>query len=297
MRIRPLLWLLACLILGLVGCERVTPEDRTAEIDEPAYRRGKELLRQGRDQEALASFMRVIEQRGDNAPESHLEVGLLYQRQVRDPIAAIYHYRKFVDAKPHSQQADLVRQRIAAAMREFADTLPLKPLENQEKRNDLYEVVERLQRENTELKDQLAMARANAALLAGGTRPTVADLSINVSGDGPAPPQPAVPNIVREPSRTTTVANSPITPAPLTPEETSRTWQPPTRPSEASMVGSTPPTAGGTRRHIVARGDTLSNLALRYYNDRSRWRDIYAANRNRMSSENDLRIGMEVLIP
>jgi nucleoid-associated protein YgaU len=296
--IRVLLWLCAAAALWVaVGCERTSPGAITAEIDEPAYRRGKELLRQGRNQEALASFFRVIEQRGDDAPESHLEVGLLYQNQIRDPIAAIYHFRKFVEAKPNAPQAELVRQRIAAAMREFASTLPGKPLENQAQRNDLLEVVERQQREIVELKEQLAIARSNAALAANSPRATVADLSIGASNPGstsastgsPADPLPTQ----------ATVANySPITLMPM-PEEPARSLQPPTRPGDAAAMlpNRTAPPATGPRRHIVAKGDTLYSLAQQYYENRSRWRDIYSANRTRMNGPDDLRIGMELIIP
>ena len=282
MRMRLLWWLCAVVAFGLVlGCERPSTATMTAEIDEPAYRRGKELLRQGRNQEALAAFLKVIEQRGgDEAPESHLEVGLLYQQQIKDPIAAIYHYRRYTELKPNSPQADLVRQRIAAATREFARTLPAQPLENQVMRNDLLEVVERLQRENVELKDQLAAARLNATLPGATLRPTVADLSGTIT---PNPPL-AQSEPVAEPS--------PISRAPLEAEEAPRTFQPPTRPGEPNVA--VPP---GGRRHTVAKGDTLTNLAQRYYNNRSRWRDIYSANRSRMASENDLKIGMELVIP
>ena len=64
-----------------------------------------------------------------------------------------------------------------------------------------------------------------------------------------------------------------------------------------------PPTApaavtnAATRRHTVAKGDTLYSLAQRYYSNRSRWREIYAANRETMRSETDMRIGMELKIP
>ena len=87
-------------------------------------------------------------------PESHLEVGLLYQLEVKDPIAAIYHFRRFLELKPNSPQADLVRGRIDAATRNFARTLPAQPLENQLIRNDHLDVIETLQRENTRLKEQ-----------------------------------------------------------------------------------------------------------------------------------------------
>ena len=51
------------------------------------------------------------------------------------------------------------------------------------------------------------------------------------------------------------------------------------------------------RKHVVRAGDTLSKLAQQYYNNRAKWRDIYAANRNVMKSESDMKVGMELKIP
>jgi tetratricopeptide (TPR) repeat protein len=101
------------------GCDPGERTVTTAEVDDPGFRRGKELLRQGRNQEALAAFLKVIEKRGEDGPESHLEAGLLYQFHIKDPIAAIYHYRKYCDLKPNAPQVDLVRQRIESAKREL----------------------------------------------------------------------------------------------------------------------------------------------------------------------------------
>ncbi|HEX2100883.1 MAG TPA: LysM peptidoglycan-binding domain-containing protein [Candidatus Synoicihabitans sp.] len=297
MRARLFQWLCLALALWLVsGCARPPPGPLTAEADEPAFLRGRELMRQGRNQEALAAFLKVIEQRGDQAPESHLDVGVLFQQHIKDPIAAIYHYRKYLELKPNAPQADLVRQRIGASMREFARTLPAQPLENQAMRNDMFEVVERLQRENLELKNQLALARANAAAPLPGTRPSVADLELR----NPAAVPPASgPAAIIEPVMTAPAAaasSHPISRAPL-PDEP-RTLQPPMRPADAAAApaqGVTLPS--GARRHIVVKGDTLMSVALRYYNNRSRYRDIYAANRHQMSNENDLKLGMELIIP
>jgi len=51
------------------------------------------------------------------------------------------------------------------------------------------------------------------------------------------------------------------------------------------------------RRHFVQKGDTLQSISLRYYGTRSRFRDIYLANRDTMQNEGTLRIGMELRIP
>ena len=51
------------------------------------------------------------------------------------------------------------------------------------------------------------------------------------------------------------------------------------------------------RKHTVRPGDTLSKIAQQYYNNRAKWRDILAANRNILRSESDLKVGMELKIP
>jgi len=68
--------------------------------------------------------------------------------------------------------------------------------------------------------------------------------------------------------------------------------------SRPSQQPATPAAAhGAARKHTVQRGDTLSNLAQKYYGNRARWHDIYNANRKVMKNEGDLRAGMELVIP
>jgi len=305
----------------VAGCERSDTSPFTAEIDEPGYRRGKELIKQGRNQEALSEFQKVIDKRGlSNAPESHLEVGLLYQYHIKDPIAAIFHYRKFRELKPNSQQADLVRQRIDAATRDFAKTLPGQPLENQLDRLDMSDQVLRLQRENEKLKTDLAAARAGRATSDTAAAPAAAETEETPAA---APERPAVaaandtspvvrasidndaiPVAVPTPPTRPAIAPTQTQPnryqAPPTAATTRPAAQPTTtaaRPTSPTTTTTRPATTGQYRRHTISKGDTLFSLAQRYYGNRSRWRDIYAANRDVMKSEGDLRIGMELKIP
>ncbi len=274
---RRLLLLLLSLSASLwfgAGCNRLPEGELVAETNEPGYEEGRRLLRQGKEQEALASFTRVIESRSDGAPESHLEVGLLYDEEIKDPIAAIYHFRKYLELKPNSPQSDLVRQRIDNSIKNFARTLPAQPLENQIMRNDLLDVVESLKKENNRLKDEVAMLRSNASL-GGSSRPMVADLT------SPARSSAAVRS-----------ATSPISIVPMN-DEAARPTARPTRPEDAAAR----PAQSG-RTHVVAKGDTLYGLARKYYNSSARVNDIVAANRGILNSVNDpLQIGMQLVIP
>jgi nucleoid-associated protein YgaU len=179
MRPLPVFALLALLLLGC-GRGGLPPG---AEASERDYARGQELKSQGRETEALAAFLRVIEARGSaGAPESHLEAGLLSEQPLRDPVAAVYHYRKFIELAPTSPQAPLVRDRIDAALRDFARTLPGQPLDSQSA--ELLATVEALKRENAQLRAQSGQtARVTVAPTPPPRGPTMPPV-------GPAPPPP-----------------------------------------------------------------------------------------------------------
>jgi tetratricopeptide (TPR) repeat protein len=273
------------MVLGLAGCGDSDRLSYASETDEPAYREGVALEKTGRTQEALSAFLKVIEKRGDDAPESHLEAGLLYQQHINDPLSAIYHFKKYLAIRPNSPQAALVKQRIDSAVREFARTLPAQPLENQFERVDLIAAMDKLKMENELLKQQ------NADLRAG--REPAPDPGTDV------PAQPAdelkvslnldnIPTVRTHPVRP---VPEPVSPPPVTRHPA------PARAAATPPPAPAPATRGVARKHTVGRGDTLSNLAQRYYNNRARWHEIYNANRKVMKNEGDLRIGMELVIP
>jgi len=57
----------------------------------------------------------------------------------------------------------------------------------------------------------------------------------------------------------------------------------------------TPAPTPGTYK--VLPGDTLSRIAKAVYGDSSKWKEIYGANLDKMSSENDLKAGQTITIP
>lgn len=284
------------------GCERGDNQTLSSEADEPNYRQGQQLVKQGRSQEALSAYLKVIAKRGESAPESHLEAGLLYLQQIKDPLAAIYHFRKYLELQPNSRQAIYVKGRIDVAKREFARTLPAAPTENQAGL-DLLDKVDRLQRENEDLKAELIALRAGGPL--GSTR-TRASLNDQPAAQQRPQTDQALRPFITAASEPAVAEDSPISLAPEAPAEAAerpvlRQSLPQVQPVRAAptkpTAPSSAPSSAAVRRHLVVKGDTLFSLAQKYYGNRSRWRDIYAANRDVLPSENSLRLGMEIKIP
>jgi nucleoid-associated protein YgaU len=250
-----LLTLLASLV-GMVGCAPSGVEV-VSETDEKQYQLGQDYKNQGRLEEALGAFERVIDARRD-APESHLEAGYIYLRTLKDPINAIYHFNRYLRLQPHSSQATQVGQLIETAQKEFARQLPAQPYEGSLDRIDLMDLVQTLKQENDGLKRELIAATSRVQQLE------------NVLGH----------------ARRSTQAQAYV--------QNGQAAQIPS-PSVSQQAAPTPSNA--PRTYTIKSGDTLSAISSRFYGTSSRWIDIYQANRDRLSSESAIRVGQEIRIP
>lgn len=294
------------LFLGLLGawlaagCRGGNAEPAAVEVDEYYFRQGQQQIKQDRPQEALASFLKVIEKRGErSSAESHLEAGLLYLKHSKDPIEAYHHFRQYLAQQgPNSQQATRVRELIDTAKKEFARTLPGQPLENQAQRMDFLEQVEKLQRENQDLRSEIAALRngASATILKSVRAPAGGDPPVRSNAPAPVP----VSTIEEE----IPIAAAPAQSRPPLPETAAGTVNPPRGNSPGSGLRTPPvrpgaPLPAGMRRHVVAQGEGLFAIARKYYGTPSaaKAKAIYEANRDVMKNEGDLRPGMELRIP
>lgn len=140
------------------GCDPASLEV-SREDEEPAFQRGKRLIREGRYEDALTTFLKVIELRRQ-APESHLSSGLIYLEHQEDPIQAIYHFQQYRKQRPDSSKDELVLQRIEAAKRAFMQSLPGSPQMGESPLiPELRQTVEQLRAEKKELEISLNQAR------------------------------------------------------------------------------------------------------------------------------------------
>lgn len=154
--LRPWLLVLLALVLA-VGCSQ-SAIDVVAEDQEPHFRRGKALLREGRDREALEAFLKVIDQRPD-AVESHLEAGRIHLDHLRDPVSAIYHFTRYRDRIEDETRKQLVEQLIETSRKEFARRYARIPLAGQLERVDLEEAMERQKTQIAQLQEELGATR------------------------------------------------------------------------------------------------------------------------------------------
>ena len=251
------LFILLASLIGVVGCAPSGVEV-VSETGEKQYQLGQDFKNQGRMEEALGAFERVIDARRD-APESHLEAGYIYLRTLKDPINAIYHFNRYLRLQPHSSQATQVGQLIETAQKEFARQLPAQPYEDSLDRIDLMDLVQTLKQENEALKRELMTASSRVQQLEnvlGQARRSTQTQAYAQNGQAAQvrPPVPA-----------------------------------------AQQAGLSPSNA--PRAYTLRSGDTLSAISKRFYGTPTRWIDIYQANRDRISSESAIRVGQEIRIP
>lgn len=88
---------------------------------------------------------------------------------------------------------------------------------------------------------------------------------------------------------------------PYVSDTAARSWA---RGSEPGAGGRQPDTTligdagrSGARTHVVQKGDTLYKLARQYYNDQSKWKDIWQANKTRVPNKDKLEVGTKLIIP
>lgn len=251
--------------LFLAGCAQQSSLEVLKEDEDPIFRRARDLYARGMENEALENFLKLIQRRNGNAPESHLDAGNIYLKHLRDPVSAIYHFKHYEALLKRSDREDageriaLVQERMKAAKKEFAMTFDAKVYRDPLERLKLLDTIEALRSENELLKRQLTSARNR---LNAASEP-------QVTYQDPAQAEP-----VRTFRADTSERSRPSRPEAVQREVTSE------------------------RTYKIQAGDSLYKISRVVYGDASRWREILNANRDALPRENSpLKVGTTLRIP
>ena len=277
---------LLCSLL-VAGCTDRERMPMAAETEDPFFVQGRQLQKQGRNPEALTAFLKVIEKRGERASaESHFEVGQIYLNHTKEPVEAYHHFRKYLELQPNSRQAELVRGMAKVALREFARTLPGRPMDDQSVRLQADDEILKLRRENDELRAELAVLRGGGAMPVNRSARLITLPTESRTVPIPVPTATVVdPSVIRAPAQASMLARPPSQPPPPKPLS----------PSASLAAGSAPrPAPPAGRTHTVAAKDTLFSVAKR---SGVKLEEVFAANRDVMRTLTDLRPGMTLKIP
>jgi len=238
------------------GCERSGPSTDAEAEREVNYQRARKLY-EDHDFPGAAEFYKKAVSVNPDFANAHLELGLLSEDKLGDPIAAIYHYRRFLELRPDSEKKQLVEDFIQRAKLSLAAELPQTPVADPGE-------LTRLQNEKA------ALLQENA-----GLRTRVAELEKTFAVAESAGPLP-IPSAAASPAAV-------AAPAPGI--------------MAAAVVTESPSDPPHVRLYVVQRGDTLQSLALRYYGTRAAWDRIYQANRSGLASKDQLKVGQQLMIP
>lgn len=147
------LFLLVILSIVLSGCLPGGNDDLDEQRD-PNFLAGKAYLNTFNYRAAAEAFEKALESNPRSA-SAHFELGLLYEQKLaveNAPAIAIYHFDKYLQLRPNSEHAQIVKQKILACKREIAKPFTVEPGSQPYLRE-----YERLKAENLQLKSQLEL--------------------------------------------------------------------------------------------------------------------------------------------
>lgn len=261
----------------LSGCDLLTVSQTSRNI-----REGNDAMSRGEVQRAVQHYESALDGTMLSA-EAHYRLGLLYEDQLKNPVAALHHFERYLELAPQGQ--------FATDVKTYADRLRLTIVSNLADGSIIpAREAARLKNENLELQKQVAELRRGQQPSRGAApepqapavaRPSVPPALVVAATPPPAPPASSVP----EPEVRRAI---PVHAAEATDAVSSAGVQP-VQPAPAPLAAA--------RMHTVVQGDTLAGLARKYYGKGGQWQKIADANKETLPDPTKLKIGMVLKIP
>lgn len=139
----------------VIGCGHPPATSDAEQERNPYYQRARKASEM-RDFQAAAEFYRKALVVNPQLARAHLELGLLCDDKLGDPISAIYHYRQYLELRPNSDKRQLVEDFIERARLSLAAKLPQSPIIDSGELSRLQDEKLALLQENAMLKTRIA---------------------------------------------------------------------------------------------------------------------------------------------
>lgn len=105
--------------LAMVSC---SGEKSLADDRNPFYLRGLRLREEEKFEDAAEAFEKCL-RLSPTSSKAHLQLGMLYEDRLGDPVKAILHYQAFLKKSPASENADTVRKWLTRIERTYFQQL------------------------------------------------------------------------------------------------------------------------------------------------------------------------------
>ncbi|MEZ5405239.1 MAG: LysM peptidoglycan-binding domain-containing protein [Verrucomicrobiia bacterium] len=263
----------------LVGCSpEARKESQNNDYESSTFKRAKEKY-ELRDYRGAISLYEEVLRDNPLMAKTHLELGLIYNDKMGDPVSAIYHFRRYLKLKPNAERAKIIEEWIARAELAIASSQPNSPMESTEqfvqlqKENLLLkQSTEKLQQELNTLRYQVAESKKLSAPLVNAS---VATEKTIVST--PPATTPTTNTVVLR-----LVTNSATAPPDIAKAEKTET------PLAASVA---------SKKHTVLAGETLWRIAVRYYPEQVKEGTQKIMEANGLTDAAKIKSGQVLIIP
>jgi len=268
--------------VSLTGCDLLTITQSGRGI-----REGNDAVLRGEFQKAVQHYESALDGTMLTA-EAQYRLGLVYEDKLKNNVAALHHFERYLELAPQGQFATDVRGyverlRLVIASR-LAEGTVVPAREAARLKNENLE----LRQEIAELREQQSGAKSSALRTVAAPTP-VPRPPLAAMPEGTPPPLP--PEATPEPEVRRALPASAALPvaAAVVPASASAPAQP-VQPAAA-------PAPAAIQSHTVVSGDTLSKIARKYYGSSGDWQKIAEANKAILPDPTKLKPGMVLTIP
>lgn len=300
--------LFAAALIALAGCDYTASRRVGDERQDGTYRAAMADYSAGRLEAARKGFEKVLRDDPANA-SARFQLACLLQEDAKDYFAALCNYHEYLQQHPASDKASLARDRTAICERLYAPELAKRM--NLTDNASVAAENERLREENESLRQRaetasakLAEAEARAAELSGEVARLRRLVPAADDTDEAVKMQPVADRELLDDdgAEVDRVKFSEDVKNLLLEERSEKTSAPlPSAEAEKPVAARSDPAAESApavpETYEVKEGETLTEIARRFYGRKSDWVRIRDANRATISTDGRVRAGQVITLP